>query len=215
MKIKCKCDYSFEIEYKKTLSLDDNPQLIDDIINGKFLSFICPSCRSKINMELKTEFIWKAKKTKLLFAPEQDRIECLSSCAGEKMIDSKTDKEIENTYVKKDQTPVIGYPELVDRLSALRNNLNPETIEAVKFFILEGAKNLDVKKASIYFEKILPDEKLEFHVHGIKKDETAIMPIPKTLYTQIEKDKKKHTEIFAALYLGSYLSYKNIFIGEK
>ena len=71
-KMTCKCDCAFDVEYEKTIDLDVRPTVKDDIKTGAFLSFVCPACRSKANVELETVFIWKSKKTKLLFVPEKN-----------------------------------------------------------------------------------------------------------------------------------------------
>ena len=133
-KITCKCDCSFDVEYEKTIDLDVQTAVKEKIKNGSFLSFVCPSCGSKVNIELETEFVWKSKKTTLLFVPEKKRMECLAFCAGAVRIDAENNKKIKTEFHKKGQTPVIGYPELADRIAVLDADLDPEIVEAVKFF---------------------------------------------------------------------------------
>ena len=210
-KITCKCDCSFDIAYEQTIDLDATPNVIPDIASGSFLSFLCPSCHSKVNVELETEFIWKSKKTTLIFVPEKKRMECLAFCAGAVRIDAESNKKIKTEVVKKGQTPVIGYPELADRVAALEAGLDPEIVEAVKFFLLDSGKNLNGKRIHILFEK-QTELGLEFHVHGLREHEVAVMQVPFSLYQSVETDrnKGKKKEVFRALHLGPYLSYKNI-----
>jgi uncharacterized protein TP_0599 len=210
-KITCKCDCSFDVEYEKTIDLDAHPAIKEAIKTGAFLSFICPSCHSKVNIELETEFIWKSKKTTLLFVPEKKRMECLAFCAGAVRIDAEHNKKVKTAFVKKGQTPVIGYPELADRIAVLDSGLDPEIVEALKFFLLDNGKNIKGKRLQILFEK-LHDDIIEFHLHGLREKEVAVMRIPLTLYHSVETDRnaKKQKEVFQALWLGSYLSYKNI-----
>lgn len=139
-KITCKCDCSFDVEYEKTIDLDARPAIKEDIKKGSFLSFICPSCHSKVNIELETEFVWKSKKMTLLFVPEKKRMECLAFCAGAVRIDAENNKKLKTEFLKKGQTPVIGYPELADRIAVLDSGLDPEIVEAVKFFLLDNGK---------------------------------------------------------------------------
>ena len=49
-------------------------------------------------------------------------------------------------------------------------------------------------------------------MHGLREKEVAVMRIPLNLYRSIEADRKakKQKEVFQALWLGPYLSYKNI-----
>ena len=210
-KITCKCDCSFDVEYEKTIDLDACPAVTGEIKKGAFLSFTCPVCRSKVNIELETEFVWKSKKTTLLFVPEKKRMECLAFCAGAVRIDAENNKKIKTEFLKKGQIPVIGYPELADRIAVLDSGLDPEIVEAVKFFLLDNGKNIKGKRIQILFEK-LNDEEIEFHVHGLREKEVAVMRVPLNLYHSVQADRKagKQKEVFQALWLGTYLSYKNI-----
>ena len=117
-KMTCKCDCAFDVEYEKTIDLDVRPTVKDDIKTGAFLSFVCPACRSKANVELETVFIRKSKKTKLLFVPEKKRLECLAFSVGAVRVDAENNRKIKTEFVKKGQTPV-GYPELADLVAAL------------------------------------------------------------------------------------------------
>jgi len=210
-KITCKCDCSFDVDYEKTIDLDARPAVKDEIKTGMFLSYLCPSCRSKVNVELETEFIWKSKKTTLLFVPEKKRMECLGFCAGAVRIDAESNKKIKTEFVKKGQTPVIGYPELPDRVAVLDAGLDPEIVEAVKFFLLDNGKDIKGKRMQLLFEK-RGEQNLEFHLHGLREHEVAVMRVPFSLYQSIEADRNagKQKEVFQALRLGPYLSYKNI-----
>ncbi|UTC48389.1 CpXC domain-containing protein [Treponema vincentii] len=210
-KITCKCDCSFDVEYEKTIDLDVQTAVKEKIKNGSFLSFVCPSCGSKVNIELETEFVWKSKKTTLLFVPEKKRMECLAFCAGAVRIDAENNKKIKTEFLKKGQTPVIGYPELADRIAVLDADLDPEIAEAVKFFLLDNGKNIKGKHIQILFEKLEGDT-IEFHLHGLREKEVAVMRVPLSLYRSVETDHKKgkQKEVFKALWLGPYLSYKNI-----
>lgn len=210
-KITCKCDCSFDVEYEKTIDLDARSAVTEEIKKGAFLSFTCPSCRSKVNIELETEFVWKSKKTTLLFVPEKKRMECLAFCAGAVRINAENNKKVKTEFLKKGQTPVIGYPELADRIAVLDSGLDPEIIEAVKFFLLDNGKDIKGKRIQILFEK-LEGEAIEFHVHGLREKEVAVMRVPLHLYHSVEADRKakKQKEVFQALWLGPYLSYKNI-----
>ncbi|EPF47726.1 CpXC domain-containing protein [Treponema vincentii] len=210
-KITCKCDCSFDVEYEKTIDLDVQTAVKEKIKNGSFLSFVCPSCGSKVNIELETEFVWKSKKTTLLFVPEKKRMECLAFCAGAVRIDAENNKKIKTEFLKKGQTPVIGYPELADRIAVLDADLDPEIVEAVKFFLLDNGKNIKGKHIQILFEKLEGDT-IEFHLHGLREKEVAVMRVPLSLYRSVETDHKKgkQKEVFKALWLGPYLSYKNI-----
>lgn len=216
MKIYCPCDNSFNIDHSATLDLDKSPELIAKIENGSFLNFVCPKCGRTIRSEIKTRVEWSSRKTVLLFVPESDRIACLSSCAGFKQINLETNKEEKNSYVKTDETPVIGYAELAERVAVLNCNLNPQAIEVLKFLVLSSSKNNIPKKIKLFFHKLEYDTIL-FYIHGIKKAEVAVMPVPIRLYNSVVNDINADVknELFQAVYLANYLSYQNISTEEN
>lgn len=217
MKISCACEYSFEIEHNEKIDLDKEPEKVIDIQEGNFLAFICPQCGKNIKSEIKTRLEWKSKKQILLLVPERNRIACLNFCAGFKQIDITTNKEIKTPFLKKDETPVIGYSELLDRINVLHSNLIPAAVEAVKFFVMDSAKNININKIQMVFQKITYDDFLEFYIYGMRENEIGIMKIPIQLYDQVVSDMEtgKNSEVFKGIYLGQYLSYKNIQTEEK
>jgi hypothetical protein len=56
-----------------------------------------------------------------------------------------------------------------------------------------------------------PIESLEFHIHGIRRDEVAVMKVPYSLYEKTQTDFKKNpkSDVFLSLRVRSYLSVKN------
>ena len=116
-------------------------------------------------------------------------------------------------YEKADETPVIGYSELAERIAVVEAGLDPHAMEVLKFFILDSGKDIKGKKIKIFFHSINDDGSFEFYVYGLKEDQVAVMKIPVKLYDSICQDikNKKKSEIFTAVYLGNYLSYQNIF----
>jgi hypothetical protein len=55
------------------------------------------------------------------------------------------------------------------------------------------------------------DDAIEFHIHGIRENEVAVMMVPFSLYEKTLDDytKNRKDELFAALRVRSYLSVKN------
>lgn len=213
MKINCPCDKSFEIEHNAKINLDKEPEILKKIADGSYLTFKCPQCGRNVRSEIKTRIEWPSKKLILLFVPEADRIACLSSCTGLKEINEKTKKAEKIEYEKADETPVIGYSELAERIAVVEAGLDPHAMEVLKFFILDSGKDIKGKKIKIFFHSINDDGSFEFYVYGLKEDQVAVMKIPVKLYNSICQDikNKKKSEIFTAVYLGNYLSYQNIF----
>ena len=213
MKIHCPCDKSFEIEHNYTVNLDKEPEILKKIADGSYLTFKCPQCGRNVRSEIKTRIEWPSKKIVLLFVPEADRIACLSSCSGLKEINENTKKEKKIEYEKSDETPVIGYAELAERLAVIEAGLDPHAMEVVKFFVLDSGKDIKGKKIKMFFHVVTKTGSFEFYVYGLKEDQVAVMNIPVKIYDSVCADikNKKKSEVFKAVYLGNYLSYQNIF----
>ncbi len=218
MKIYCPCDEGFDIEYRAVIDLDREPEIQEQILDGSFSAFKCPRCGKEVKPELKTRLEWPSKKTVLLFVPEAERFACLSFCAGLKQVDLDTEKEADGVYVQADETPVIGYGELVERIRVIRAGLDVSAVEVLKFLVLEQGKETDGKNIKFLFQSITDGGALRFYVYGLRaqKDEVAVMNIPRKLYDSVMADKQKNgkSEIFRSTELGSYISYQNMYIGH-
>jgi hypothetical protein len=98
-----------------------------------------------------------------------------------------------------------------------RDGLEPIAVEAVKYYLyLKAEESYPDNEPEIWYASSSP-ESLEFHIHGIKQDEIAVMRIPFSLYKKTLDDYKKHPrdEIFTALRVRSYLSVKNTMRPEE
>jgi hypothetical protein len=110
---------------------------------------------------------------------------------------------------------IIGYPELADRLSVIRDGFDPVPVEAIKYNLqLKAEEQFPDNDMEVWYygsgtEK--PNNYLEFHIHGIKENEVAVMKVPFSVYERTLDDYRKHpkNEIFTALRFRSYLSYRN------
>ena len=118
---------------------------------------------------------------------------------------------------EKDTEVLIGFAELADRVAVLDSNLSPLAIETLKYHLTIKARKsgTDIKPV-ILFEKRTENGDLEFHIHGLKKDEVAITHIPYALYETIYKDTLANpdNELFTSLRNGAYLSVQNILIED-
>ncbi|MCL2478651.1 MAG: hypothetical protein FWF22_04060, partial [Treponema sp.] len=149
--------------------------------------------------------IWPSKKIEFEVFPELERGEFY-----------RRKKEPAGASLKKET--VIGYPEFAERLLVHRDDLEPAAVETLKYFLyLKAEENYPNDEPEIFYTGITGDKSLEFHIHGIKKDEVAVMKIPFSLYEKYYDDFKKHpkNEIFTALRVKSYLSVKNTMRPEE
>jgi len=200
-KLTCHCEQVFNVDLSEVVNLDSDKNIIKQISDGSFLTCVCPTCETVLHTDLMTRLEWPSKKITLTLIPEIDRINYLSG-----MIPTESDTEI-----------LIGYAELADRVAVLEADLSPLAIEALKYHLAIKARKsgTDIKPV-ILFEKRTDNNELEFHIHGLKKDEVAITRVPLQVYETIYKDTlgESDNELFSSLRNGAYLSVQNILIED-
>jgi hypothetical protein len=210
-KIPCLCDNSFEIEISEEIDLDTDTGSLGEIQNGSFFSFTCPSCGKKHKPEFPIKINWPSKKLRLQVIPEQDR--------GEFYRNKKKEKA-ERSYEM-----IVGYPEMAERLQVICDGYDPVPIEAIKYNLqLKAEEQYPESDMEVFYYSsgsrevqhttepgVSSEIVLEFHIHGIRKNEVAVMKVPLSVYERTLSDYKKRpkSELFTALHFHSYLSYKN------
>lgn len=190
----------------ETVNLDESGELIGTIADGSFLSCVCPRCNAVLHTEMRTRLDWPSRRVSLDLIPEIDRIPFLSGAvAGANGADV-----------------VIGYPELADRVAVIGAGLDPLVVEAVKYHLSVKARESGTTadseiKPLVFFEKKTAAGDLEFHIHGIRKDEIAVTTVPYRVYEAVAKDASEHPdgELFVSLRNGAYLSVQNILIEDS
>jgi hypothetical protein len=200
-KIPCFCDNSFTVEIPSEIDLDSKPVWIDEILNGTFLNFTCPSCGKKHKPEFALKVLWASKKIWFDVFVELDRGEFY-----------RRKKEVPDSGPALKDT-IIGYPELAESILTYQDGLEPVAVEAIKYFLhVKAEENYPDVEMDIWYSGLTPEKSLEFHIHGIKEDEVAVMKVPFSLYEKNLGDYRKHpkAEIFTSLRVRSYLSVKNM-----
>jgi len=193
--INCLCGSSFSIEFEEEIDLDQEPDVLEKILNGTFMSFVCPHCTKKHKPEFKIRLVWKSKNLKLEVLPELDRGEFYRK---------KTEKAQFET--------VIGFPEMADRLSVVKDSLEPIVIETIKSYLLAKAEeNYPDNDINVWYNSRGPSG-IEFHLDGIRAEEVAVMRLPQEMYEKTLEDYKKHPkkDIFTSLRVRSYVSVQNM-----
>lgn len=205
MKVQCLCENKFEVNPITKVNLDDTPDFIEKIKNASFNSFKCPKCNSIVRPQIVIHIDWKSKGVKLASIPEKNRYTCLNFCKNKKA----ALKSGEKSPFDDDEIPVIGMWELLDRINSLNAGLETVVFEALKFLVLDGAKG-DKSKLEITLKSV-EDDKFTFYVSGISED-IGIISLPYALYENLLSDykKSKQKDLFKAISLGNYISYKNI-----
>ena len=222
-KITCFCDNIFEVETFEEINLDSDPAFLDSILDGSFMNFTCPRCGKKHKPEFKLSVLWPSKKIRFEVFPELDRGEFYRR---KKQHADKKPYPLET---------IIGYPEMAERLAVIRDGYDPAPIESIKYYLYVKAEEqypddeLEIwyygtsctPGASISAGTSLPIKEqgtmLEFHIHGIRENEVAVMKIPFSTYQKTYEDFKRNpkSEIFSALRVRSYLSVKNMMRPEE
>ena len=115
---------------------------------------------------------------------------------------------------------VIGFQELLERITVIENDLSVLTIESLKLLLLEkAASSLPDKKPVIFFNSVVMDgntKNLEFYIYGLKEKEVAKAMIPFSLYKEEDlKIKSGETpDYYDSFTVNGYISVNNISFDE-
>ena len=209
-KISCLCDNTFEVDVPEEINLELNPEYLKEILEGNFFTFNCESCGKKHKPEFPLFVLWPSKKIRFEIFTELDRGEFYRRKKPPLFKDSYTLETI------------IGYPEMADRIAVINDGFEPVPVEAIKYFLqLKAEEEYKDDELNIWYYGFSGDKagdgQLEFHIHGIKENEVAVMKIPLALYRKYLDDYKRRpkNEIYKALRVRSYLSVKNTMWPEE
>ena len=198
-RIPCICENSFEVEVSEEIDLDKNSEYLEQIQNGSFYNFTCPACGKNNKPEFPILVDWPSKGLKFEVIPELDR--------GEFYLRKKTPTEKNQVLPE----TIIGYPEMAERITVIRDGYDPVPVEAIKYNLqLKAEEQYPDNDIEIWYFGSTADS-LEFHIHGIKENEVAVMKVPMSTYERTLNDYKSNPKsaIFTALRFRTYLSYKN------
>jgi hypothetical protein len=188
------------VEAPEEIDLDLQSEYIEQILSGDFMAFTCSSCGKRHKPEFPITLIWPSRNRRFEVLPELERGEFYRK---KRPAPRKSAEKFEY---------LIGYPELVDRIAVLRDGLEPIAIEGLKYYLLlKAEENNPAGELSIWYHKQESDN-LEFHLHGLRKDEVAVTRVPRSLYEKTLGDYKKSpkNELFSSLCARSYLSVQNL-----
>ena len=195
-KISCYCDNTFVIDVPEEINLDTDPQYIEDILAGNFMNFSCTSCGKRHKPEFPLTVNWPGKKLSLEVLPELDR--------GSFYLRKEEKNNAKDT--------VISYPEMFERIAVIKDGLVVEAIEAIKYYLFSKAdETYPDEDFSVWYHS-KTENGFEFHIHGIKDNEVAVMRIPLALYEKTLKDYRTNpkTVPFPSLQVKSYCSIQNM-----
>ncbi len=201
-KLTCKCETSFESRLPDEIDLDTDTECLSQILDGVFFSVKCPSCGEMLKPEIAVRLVSRLKGTSIQVFPEIDRLSF----------------QLGQITAAKGCEVLIGYPELFERARIMVDNLDPDAIEIIKYYLRLKAEDsapeaplIEVSYAGILHDsKPSAAEKLAFHIAGIREGEIAVLPVTLDYYRKIAADKAKtmKTDPFSLIFKGAYRSIR-------
>ncbi len=175
----CMCENEFEIELKDTVDLEKEPEVEEQIIQGSYMTYRCPKCGKLLKPEFPFRIVDRRKGIDIFFIPELDR-----GAFSRKKLSYDIGSPVR---------VVIGFPELIEKLTVLREKLDDRAVEAIKMYLLERAVSENMEEEAerelipkIWFDR-REDQQLIFKIEGLKKDSVGITRISMGTYDKILK----------------------------
>ena len=111
---------------------------------------------------------------------------------------------------------LVGDAELIERVNVLRSDLDPKTIEVIKYYLQSKAEETDTDGEITVLFGGLDTNRLQFRVSGYKSGETGLLHITMEKYLEIKADFKRLslTEPFKMIFSGGYQSIRKAAVLE-
>ncbi len=202
-KVSCNCGHSFEADLPERVDCEKEPERWQEILSGEFLTVECPNCGHTLKPDLPFHLAHLSLGIDLYYIPEHDRSKAMS---GELPYPVAEVKEL-----------VIGYPELVEKLTIADTGFDSRAIEVLKYYLLTPA--LDAAEGEgeirIRFHKQEQD-KLVFYIEGLREEEIGVSRIPMETYKKVKENLKAtlEQEPFMSLLSPPYVSVNKIYTEE-
>ncbi|HRY56267.1 MAG TPA: CpXC domain-containing protein [Spirochaetia bacterium] len=193
-KVTCMCESSFDADLPEEIDLDAEPGKLDEILAGDFFRVSCPSCGASLKPELRVRLTSKKRGLDLVVLPELERTALYRGAAD----------------LPKGAQTLVGYAELYERARAWADELDPEVLEMLKYWLLakaqEGAPEAELSAAYEGRES----GKLRFHITGLREGELALLRVGQELYDKTAADKARslRSEPFDRIFAGPYRSVR-------
>jgi hypothetical protein len=196
------CETSFDADLPEEIDLDEEPGRLQEMLSGAFFEVTCPSCGTVLKPELTVRVRSRQHGLDLQVVPELERLSF----------------HLNEVETPKGAELLIGYGELFERARMVKDGLDPEAVEIIKYYLrikaeesANEAAEISVSYAGLQGEEELAGpRKLLFHISGIKEGELAVLPIGRDYYGRIlaDKAKTKKSEPFDRVFKGPYRSIR-------
>jgi len=194
--VTCRCERTFDAELPDEIDLDSDPSVLDEILEGNFLTVTCPHCGHRLKPDIPVSIRSRRRGLDIKVLPEGER---------SALLDGRTTETAGVEFL-------VGYPELYERALVIREGLDPGAVEVLKYYIL--AKALESAGASsdpiVSFRGRTADNKLSFGIAGLRDEEVAILALPYDHYEKACKNLASlaMTEPFSTFLSGPYRSVR-------
>lgn len=200
-KVSCNCGHSFEADLPERVDSEKEPDRWQEILTGEFLKVECPNCGNTLKPDLPFHLKHSSLGIDLYYVPEHDRSKAMS---GELPYPDAKDL-------------VIGYPELVEKLTIAKTGFDPRAIEVLKYYLLTPAMDTAEGEGEIRirFHKQEQD-RLVFYIEGLRQEEIGVSRIPLETYKKVKENLKAtlEQEPFMSLLSPPYASVNKIYSEE-
>ena len=202
--IVCHCGNTMQRDLPDTIDLSEEPQFIQQILEGAFMQVTCDSCGKILKPEFPVHFLNLKIDDQLLdldYIPELER----NQYFGDK---------IETTA----QRVAIGYPELREKMLLSAHDLDDRALEVLKFLLLENALDHNLSDHSFSELSIIlntvEEDTLSFYIYGLKKTEVAVPKVSLELYHKVVDglSDRLNTDVYAEIVKPPYVSINKISI---
>lgn len=200
-RVVCMCDKEFEVDVPECVDLDENTEVLESIKNGDFMAHTCPACAKLLKPEFPLRLLGRSLGLDVFFIPELHRYAYLND---------KLDYAVQKT-----KRVVIGYHELVEKISIFEAGLDDRIIEIMKFYLLTKAyedEACEEQKIMCFFKEC-GNENLQFHVYGMRLDEVGVWRVPLEIYEDTAQSisEKAKERSFAEILQTPYVSVNKVF----
>jgi len=202
--IVCHCGNAIQQDLPDTIDVQEDPQVIQRILEGLFMQVTCNSCGETLKPDFPVYF------KNLTIAGEQLDLEYVPELERTQFFRNKIETSA--------QRVAIGYPELREKMLASAHDLDDRALEILKFLLAEKALDKDLIEHSFNDVTIILNDidsnQLLFYVYGLKDEEVAVPRINMDLYNKVLESlpERLESELYSEIVNPPYVSINKIAI---
>lgn len=191
--ITCKCEKTIEIDIPDRYNLSEQPQILEEILDGTFLTIECPYCGIQLKPELQITVFDSETGLDILVVPEKERSKYF----------------LDPSSFGDHNRVAIGYPELVEKMRMHKADLSDRVVELIKYLLY--AKSGGGTSVAIRFGGV-EGSKLLFEIHGVRDQEIGIARISADFYDRMSQElpKRETEEPFDTILAPPYVSLTKV-----